>query len=155
MTDFQRYMAILDLDGNSWSSRFGELLCYDSVVLKVQPDYVELFFRDLVPGKHYVMIQKDLSDLLAKVRWVMDPKHSRWDRKLQQDHAHHFCRTHRIWPRLAHDVLDVWEEYLRYLDIGDPDWQEQWKSAKQHLLHNNSNRFGFRPVTTRLASHTN
>ena len=26
MSDFQTYVAILDMDGNSWSSRFGELL---------------------------------------------------------------------------------------------------------------------------------
>jgi hypothetical protein len=40
MEKFQQYAAILDIDGNSWSSRFCGLLCYNSVVLKVDPEYV-------------------------------------------------------------------------------------------------------------------
>jgi hypothetical protein len=33
--DFQKYRAVLDIDGNSWSDRFGNLLCTNSVVIKV------------------------------------------------------------------------------------------------------------------------
>jgi hypothetical protein len=33
--DFQKYMAVLDIDGNAWSARFAKLLCYNSVVIKV------------------------------------------------------------------------------------------------------------------------
>jgi hypothetical protein len=36
--DFQKYRAILDIDGNAWSDRFGNLLCMNSVVIKVSPD---------------------------------------------------------------------------------------------------------------------
>ena len=38
--DFQLYKAILDIDGNAWSARLGKLLCYDSVVIKVEPEFV-------------------------------------------------------------------------------------------------------------------
>jgi hypothetical protein len=38
MNDFQRYRAIVDIDGNAWSARFGELLCMNSVVIKVRGD---------------------------------------------------------------------------------------------------------------------
>eukprot|EP00814_Leptocylindrus_danicus_P016878 CAMPEP_0116036682 /NCGR_PEP_ID=MMETSP0321-20121206/21402_1 /TAXON_ID=163516 /ORGANISM="Leptocylindrus danicus var. danicus, Strain B650" /LENGTH=353 /DNA_ID=CAMNT_0003514339 /DNA_START=176 /DNA_END=1237 /DNA_ORIENTATION=+ len=38
MESFQRYMAVIDIDGNAWSSRFPTLLCQNSVVLKV--DYM-------------------------------------------------------------------------------------------------------------------
>lgn len=38
--DFQRYMAIIDIDGNAWSARLGKLLCFNSVVIKVEPTYV-------------------------------------------------------------------------------------------------------------------
>jgi hypothetical protein len=38
--DFQMYKAILDIDGNAWSARLGKLLCYNSVVIKVEPEYV-------------------------------------------------------------------------------------------------------------------
>jgi hypothetical protein len=34
--DFQKYVAVLDIDGNAWSARFAKLLCYSSVVLKVK-----------------------------------------------------------------------------------------------------------------------
>lgn len=33
--DFQKYRAILDADGNTWSGRFGLLMCFNSVVIKV------------------------------------------------------------------------------------------------------------------------
>jgi len=35
LTEFAKYKAILDIDGNSWSSRLGSLLCFNSVVLRV------------------------------------------------------------------------------------------------------------------------
>ena len=38
--DFQLYKAILDIDGNAWSARLGKLLCYSSVVIKVEPEFV-------------------------------------------------------------------------------------------------------------------
>lgn len=38
--DFQLYKAILDIDGNAWSARLGKLMCYSSVVIKVEPEYV-------------------------------------------------------------------------------------------------------------------
>jgi hypothetical protein len=33
--DFMKSRAILDLDGNAWSGRFGTILCLNSVVIKV------------------------------------------------------------------------------------------------------------------------
>ncbi len=38
--DFMKYKAILDIDGNAWSARLGKLLCFYSVVIKVEPTYV-------------------------------------------------------------------------------------------------------------------
>lgn len=65
MRDFQKYMGILDMDGNSWSSRFGELLCYNSVVLKVEPQYVDYFhFQGLAAWEHYIPVKQDLTDLM-------------------------------------------------------------------------------------------
>jgi hypothetical protein len=34
-TEFMQYKAVLDMNGNSWSSRFGHLFCLNSVVVKV------------------------------------------------------------------------------------------------------------------------
>jgi len=33
--DYMKYRAILDIDGNSWSSRYGIILCFNSVIIKV------------------------------------------------------------------------------------------------------------------------
>jgi len=47
--DFQKYKAILDIDGNAWSARLGKLLCFNSVVIKVQPEYVGYWEKELEP----------------------------------------------------------------------------------------------------------
>lgn len=36
MEDYQKYRAVVDIDGNSWSARFGQLLCMNTVVIKVR-----------------------------------------------------------------------------------------------------------------------
>lgn len=38
--NFQRYRAVVDIDGNSWSNRFGRLLCMNSAVIKVSYHFV-------------------------------------------------------------------------------------------------------------------
>jgi len=48
MKEFQKYKAIIDIDGNSWSSRFPELFCMNSVVLKVTPTWADYFYMDEV-----------------------------------------------------------------------------------------------------------
>ena len=67
--DFQKYKAILDIDGNAWSARLGKLLCYNSVVIKVEPTFVgywevrvcyrflnALVFLPILPGANgYIM----------------------------------------------------------------------------------------------------
>jgi Glycosyl transferase family 90 len=60
MINFQKYLAILDMDGNSWSSRFSNLLCYNSVVLKVEPGFVDDFYYHLVPCKWRTCTPKNL-----------------------------------------------------------------------------------------------
>ena len=41
--DQMKYKAILDIDGNNWSSRFPKLLCTNSVVIKVRVNSFSLF----------------------------------------------------------------------------------------------------------------
>lgn len=37
--DLMKYRAIIDIDGNTWSSRFTKLLCTNSVIIKVRLNY--------------------------------------------------------------------------------------------------------------------
>ena len=58
-TDFMNYRAVLDLDGTAWSERFARLLCYNSVVIRIEVDndLEEYFYFDdeeLQPHVHYL-----------------------------------------------------------------------------------------------------
>lgn len=140
MQAFENYMGILDIDGNTWSSRFGTLLCYDAVVLKVDPKYVDLFMRELVPGKHYIPIRSDLSDLLEKAQFVTDPRNKPMIQSIIAN-AHEWCQTHNTWSALAEDVLDVLELYVHRLDQTDPNWnQGTWGPYKKEVMDTTTSR---------------
>jgi Glycosyl transferase family 90 len=142
MESFMKYQAILDIDGVSWSSRFGKLLCYNSVVLKVDPQYVDYFhFRDLQPYVHYVPVRYDLSDLLSQTLWALDPSNMNAVRKIIQN-ANDWCKHRMVWASIAIDYLDVWERYASFLEAADPQWasttpqgtQERWTWAEAKKL---------------------
>ena len=39
--DFQKYKAVIDIDGNGWSGRFHALLCMNSVAVKIRPRFLD------------------------------------------------------------------------------------------------------------------
>jgi Glycosyl transferase family 90 len=148
MADFQRYRGILDVDGNSWSSRFGALLCYNSVVVKVEPSYVDYFYSKasssslppLVPWTHYIPVQaNNLTDLIDKARFVMDDANDDTVQTIVL-HANAWCRQNMIAQTIAHDVLDILERYVELLDQGSPGWDggSQWTEAKDEIFSPNS-----------------
>lgn len=130
--NFANYMAILDIDGNSWSSRFGKLLCINSVIVKVEPGYVDYFYKYLEPWSHYVPVRSDLSDLLEKIEWVLDPSNER--RVLQiVSSANSWCRTHMTRQHVIRDMLDVLNAYVGLLDQGDARWADVWAERKARM----------------------
>jgi hypothetical protein len=133
MHDFQRYVATIDLDGNSWSSRFGSLLCFNSVVIKVEPSYVDYFFYDLLPWKHYVPVRDDLSDLQENVAFVLDPANEDIVREIVAA-ANQWCGERLVRTELARDLLDLWETYVEMLDRADPMWTAAWKQKKPEVF---------------------
>jgi hypothetical protein len=147
MEDFQKYRGIIDMDGNSWSSRFGRLLCYNSVVLKVEPSWVDYFYykdgwdRDepkLQPWVHYIPVQADLSDLLEMATFVADPAND--DFLIQMVHnANTWCSQNMVRRRISIDILNIWERYIELMDIGNPNWvEEHWKPTKENIFHPNN-----------------
>ena len=124
--DFQNYLGILDIDGNAWSSRFGQLLCYNSVVLKVEAAYAEHFYKDLVAWRHYVPIRADFSDLLPTIKHILD--HESTVQTIASN-ARAWCRSHMVLDRLEEDLLDVWEGYAAMLDRGNYNWMNSWSST--------------------------
>lgn len=133
MEDYQRFLAVLDMDGNSWSSRFGTLLCYNSVVIKVEPLFVDYFHYDLTPWTHYVPIRNDLSDLIETVEYVMDPKNAEVVADIIAA-ANQWCAARFNPDRMANDMMDVMESYVRKLDQSNPNWSDEWKQKKAELL---------------------
>ena len=138
MNDFQKYFAVLDMDGNSWSSRFGTMLCYNSVAMKVEPAYADYFFYDLVPWKHYIPIKNDLSDLMENVAFVLDPANESIMKEIVAS-ANHWCAERFTLPGLIHDMLDIWERYVQLLDREDPNWSRTWEEKKIELFSTSSN----------------
>ena len=143
MEDFQKYRGIIDMDGNSWSSRFGRLLCYNSVVLKVEPSWVDYFYyKDgygyepkLQPWVHYIPIKADLSDLLEMSNFVADPHNDELLIEMVRN-ANSWCSQNMVRRRISIDILNIWERYIELLDIGNPHWvEEHWKSTKENIFH--------------------
>jgi Glycosyl transferase family 90 len=131
-SDFTKYKAILDIDGNSWSARFGRLLCKNSVVVKVEPEYVDYFYKHLTPWKHYIPIREDLGDLLETIEWIMDASNE--GRVLQIiASANAWCREHMTYLSITYDILDVLNAYVYFLDQYEADWAIRWKSSIARL----------------------
>ena len=150
MEAFQQYAAILDIDGNSWSSRFCGLLCYNSVILKVQPDYVDYFyFADdndnndsllvLQPWKHYVPVQSDFSNLHQQAAFVLDPAHQETVRRIVAN-ANAWCRAKMVWPAIARDYLDIFEVRTDSTTVRPPAVKDLlWPTTCTTRAHNNNN----------------
>lgn len=68
--NFFEYKYQLNIDGSVAAYRFPYLLAGDSLVLKQKSKYYEYFYNDAVPGKHYMPVKSDLSDLVEKITWA-------------------------------------------------------------------------------------
>jgi hypothetical protein len=133
MSAFQQYTAVLDMDGNSWSSRFGTLLCYNSVVIKVEPQYFDYFHAELKPWTHYIPVKNDLSDFQENVAWALDPQNDAAVKNIIKS-ANQWCSYRIIPTELAIDLLDIFESYVRLLDRADPNWSAEWQKTKEMIM---------------------
>lgn len=109
------------------------LLCYNSVIIKVEPEFVDYFFYDLKPWKHYVPVKSDLLDLMENVRFVMDPKNDASIREIVAS-ANQFCAERFVTKQLALDLLHVWNSYVQNLDIADSSCEQKWSQKKAGIL---------------------
>ena len=160
MDDFQKYRAIIDVDGHSWSSRFGQLLCYSSIILKVQPNDVDYFHPQLQPWVHYLPIHSNLSNLYDMVTFAISD-----DPKIVQiiQNANDWCLQHLNRPSLIRDMAHIWDRYayhlllqygnettgetsslLRPLDAieSSPSYGIDWRHRRRELFLN----FNFTPI---------
>ena len=140
MANFQQYKAILDVDGNSWSERFAKLLCMNSVVIKVEPEFVDYFWHQVKPWVHYVPVQQDSGDLWEIAQYVMD--HDEDMRRIARN-ARQWCQDNMRYERLMEFVLDSLAFYVEMLEKHDPEWTARW----QELLDRDKENRLWRPRT--------
>jgi Glycosyl transferase family 90 len=148
MVEFQRYRAIIDVDGHSWSSRFGKLLCYSSVILKVEPEDVDYFHPELKPWVHYIPIQSNLSNLFDMASLAVSD-----DPSIVQiiKNANGWCLEHMNRSNLILDMAHILDRYAYYLlldqlgNVGidlallQPDmliaYRDKWSKMQKSLFH--------------------
>ena len=66
------FKYILDIEGYSWSSRLKEIIKLDMLVFRVENKYIDFTSQLLVAGKHYVSIDRSLSNLGEKLKWARE-----------------------------------------------------------------------------------
>ena len=121
------HKAIIDIDGNNWSARFNTLLCYNSVIIKIAPDFVEASFKGLISGVHYV--PSTIDNITRVAEFVMDKDN---DAKMQQivANANTWCKENMIKRKMARSAMEAIEEYRFMLNDYDKHWQEDWHNRK-------------------------
>ncbi|XP_024220735.2 protein O-glucosyltransferase 2 isoform X2 [Bombus impatiens] len=62
----------LCIDGTVAAYRLPYLLAGDALLLKQESKYYEFFYNNLVAGKHYISVKRDLSDLVEKIMWAKE-----------------------------------------------------------------------------------
>jgi len=130
MSDMMKYKAIIDIDGNNWSSRFGMLLCMNSVVIKIDPDFIEYFYKDLQPMVHY--IPATLQNLTQAVEYAIDKDNERQVQSMIKA-ANAWCQDTLIEPSFVEDAMTQLVEYQKALEDIDESWREEWKSVKKRF----------------------
>ncbi|WP_158747096.1 glycosyl transferase family 90 [Acidisphaera sp. L21] len=72
-SDFAKYAFHIDIDGNSnsWPGLFSKLLS-GGTVFKVasKEGYRQWYYDRLKPWLHYIPVETDMADLLAKIQWA-------------------------------------------------------------------------------------
>lgn len=127
LEQMMKYKAIIDIDGNNWSARFNSLLCYNSVIIKIAPDFVESNFEELVPGVHY--LPSTLDNITQVSEFVMDEDN---DAGMQQivANANAWCRENMSREKLTGSAVEAIEDYNELLNDYDEHWQKNWHSRK-------------------------
>mmetsp|Transcript_6123 Transcript_6123/g.13408 ORF Transcript_6123/g.13408 Transcript_6123/m.13408 type:complete len:366 (-) Transcript_6123:182-1279(-) len=131
--DQMRYRAIIDIDGNNWSSRFAKLLCTNSVVIKIDPDWMEYFYEDLQPMVHYV--PASLENVTDVVAYVMDDKNDGEMKEMVQ-RANEWCARTNTGEQLPKEALMRLREYERVIHTkyNNSSWSEEWEGVQERSL---------------------
>ena len=68
----KKYAILIDIEGNGYSGRLKYLLWSHRPVLLVERPHKEFFSDKLIPFVHYIPVDRDLSNLYERTKWIMD-----------------------------------------------------------------------------------
>ncbi|KAL3816811.1 hypothetical protein ACHAXA_008674 [Cyclostephanos tholiformis] len=122
LNDMTKYKAIIDIDGNNWSARFPSLLCTNSIIIKITPDFVDQYTYELVPNVHYV--PSSLENITQVVEHVLDPNNDVRMRNIVEE-ANKWCRLNLRRESFAIRALRAFDMYRDALERYGVD---AWKS---------------------------
>jgi hypothetical protein len=71
LSELIKYKYLIDIGGNGYSGRLKFLMFSRRPLLIVDRNYIEYFYDELIPYKHYIPVKMDLSDLLDQVNWMI------------------------------------------------------------------------------------
>lgn len=78
MVEQSKYKYIIHIDGNVNAYRLLTTMMTGSLIIRVESPYVSWVDHLIKPGRDYVLVKPDMSDLLAKIRWCeTHPKSAR------------------------------------------------------------------------------
>jgi hypothetical protein len=78
MVEQSKYKYIIHVDGNVNAYRLLTTMMTGSLIIRVDSPYISWVDHLLKPGRDYVLVKPDMSDLLAKIRWCeAHPKSAR------------------------------------------------------------------------------
>lgn len=118
-------LAIIDIDGNTWSARFNSLLCSNSVVIKVQPDFVEQSYKELEPFVHYV--PATINNITKAAEYVLDWRHKAEVQQIIKN-ANDWCASFMTANALASAAVISLQHYTELLSKYDSRWTSKAKS---------------------------
>ncbi|KAL7518200.1 hypothetical protein ACHAWX_003049 [Stephanocyclus meneghinianus] len=123
--DQMKYQAIIDIDGNNWSARFSRLLCTNSVVIKIEPDFIEYFYSELRPNVHY--IPASLDNITEVSRYVLNEANKMEMKNIIQA-ANSWCKRKLTTNSIINDAMTQLESYFAALDtyIEQENWHNEW-----------------------------
>lgn len=116
--DQMKYKAILDIDGNTYSQRLSKILCTNSVLIKIEPRWVEYFWDELKPMVHYV--PASLDNLTDVVSYVMD--------KENEDKMERIVRSANAWCRSKNTRAAILFDTMKQLKKYEEEIKSLWES---------------------------
>ena len=130
--DFQKYYTVMDVDGNSWSERFNKLLCMNTPVIKVQPQFMN--YVDFTAKPHVHFIPAPLNESLNNVvNWTLAQENEEVVRGIMIN-ARAWCRNHMTMIHVKEDFVFQLAAYVELLDSGSSSWVDEtvewrWKNG--------------------------